>query len=286
MRKFPFFAIVAIIIAATMSCGKGYKANIKTDVDTVSYAIGQANGGQLQQFLESQGMDSTCIADFLKGFKEGSKSAGDKKKEAYYMGLAQGLQMVQGLNNNIFGGEEGELKLSRENLIAGLVAGVKKDTSVFSSEAIMPQLDNMINNIRTKSLSKKYEKNKEEGAKFLAENAKKEGVKTLANGVQYKVIKEGNGPIPTDSTTVKIHYEGKTIDGNVFDSSYQRNQPAEMIPTQLVPGFAEALKNMPVGSTWEIYIPAEQAYGEREAGAIKPFSTLIFKVELLDIVKK
>ena len=110
-------------------------------------------------------------------------------------------------------------------------------------------------------------------------------MKKLANGVQYKVIKEGNGPIPTDSTKVKIHYEGKTIDGNVFDSSYQRGEPADMIPTQLVPGFAEALKNMPVGSTWEIYIPADQAYGEREAGSIKPFSTLIFKVELLEIVK-
>ncbi len=285
MRKFSFFAIVAIIIAATVSCGKSYKANLKSDVDTVSYAIGLANGGQIQQFLESQGMDSTCIADFIKGFKDGSKSAGDKKKEAYYMGLAQGLQMVQGLNNNIFGGEDGELKLSRENLIAGIVAGTKKDHTVLNPDSIMPALDGMISKIHTKSVVKKYEKNKQDGIKFLADNAKKEGVKTLANGIQYKVIKEGNGPIPTDSTKVKIHYEGKTIDGNVFDSSYKRNEPATMVPTQLVPGFAEALKNMPVGSTWEIYIPADQAYGEREAGAIKPYSTLIFKVELLEIVK-
>jgi FKBP-type peptidyl-prolyl cis-trans isomerase FklB len=285
MRKFSFFAIVAIIVAATVSCGKSYKAHIKNDVDTVSYAIGLANGGQLQQFLMSQGMDSTCVADFIKGLKEGSKHAGDKKKEAYYVGLTQGLQMVQGLNENIFGGEEGEQHLSRENLIAGFIAGVKKDTSVFNVERIMPEINTLVDNIRTKSLAKKYESNKKEGVKFLADNAKKEGVKTLANGVQYKIIKEGNGPIPTDSTKVKIHYEGKTIDGNVFDSSYQRNQPAEMVPTQLVPGFAEALTHMPVGSTWEIYIPADQAYGEREAGSIKPFSTLIFKVELLEIVK-
>ena len=93
--------------------------------------------------------------------------------------------------------------------------------------------------------------------------------------------------MPNDSTAnkVKINYEGKLIDGTIFDSTYERKQPAEMLIYQLVPGFSEALKHMPVGSTWEVYIPADQGYGEREAGQIKPYSTLIFKIELLEILK-
>ena len=134
-------------------------------------------------------------------------------------------------------------------------------------------------------MDKRYKKEKEAGEKFLAENAKKRGVKTLPSGVQYKVIKKGKGDLPGPEDNVRINYEGRLIDGTVFDSSYERNEPTEMAINMVVPGFAEALKNMPVGSTWEVYIPAEQAYAERELDKIKPFSTLIFKIELLEIVE-
>lgn len=286
MRKISFVAIMAIILTASMSCNKSYKADIKTDIDTISYAIGQANGSQLSMYLAQSGIDSTHMADFIKGFNDGAKAAGDQKKAAYYMGLAQGLQMTNGLNTNLFG-KDSDKKLSTKNLVAGLVAGVKNDTSVFVPEKIMPQINEMADRIHKESIEKQYKGNKEEGQKFLAEKAKDANVKKLANGVMYKVLKEGNGAIPNDSTAakVKINYEGKLIDGTVFDSSYERKEPAEMLINQVVPGFGEALRHMPVGSTWEVYIPAEQAYGEREAGKIKPFSTLIFKIELLDIVK-
>lgn len=285
MRKITLFAVLAIVLATAFSCGKSHKANLKTDVDTISYAIGLVNGGQLKMFLEQQGMDSTCISDFLKGFNEGAKAVGDKKKEAYYMGLVQGMQMTDGLNGRIFGGEEGDPQLSVKNLMAGLAAGVKNDTTVFNPMDIQGKLESMISSVHDKSMAKKYKENKEAGIKFLAEKAKDAQVKKLANGVLYKVIKEGNGVVPDSTTKVKVNYEGKLIDGTVFDSSYERNEPAEMLPSMVVPGFAEALKNMPVGSIWEVYIPADQAYGEREAGKIKPFSTLIFKIELLDTVK-
>jgi len=121
----------------------------------------------------------------------------------------------------------------------------------------------------------------------LAENAKKEGVKTLPSGVQYKVIKEGNGPIPTDSSTVKVNYEGRLIDGTVFDSSYTRGEAATFPANRVIKGWTEALCHMPAGSEWEIYIPQELAYGEREQGKdIKPFSALIFKLELLEVDPK
>ena len=97
------------------------------------------------------------------------------------------------------------------------------------------------------------------------------------------MLKEGNGPLPKDTSMVKVHYEGKTIDGEVFDSSYKKGQPVDLRANQVIKGFTEALVHMPVGSVWEVYIPQDMAYGERQAGQIKPFSALTFKIELLGI---
>ena len=115
--------------------------------------------------------------------------------------------------------------------------------------------------------------------------SEKDGWKTLEGGVKYRVIKEGSGDLPKDTSNVKVNYEGKTIEGKVFDSSYQRKQPITMRANQVIKGWTTALTHMPVGSTWEVVIPADQAYNEREMGDIKPFSTLIFKIELLGIEK-
>jgi FKBP-type peptidyl-prolyl cis-trans isomerase FklB len=133
-------------------------------------------------------------------------------------------------------------------------------------------------------MEKTYGPNKEAGEKFMAENAKKEGVVSLPSGVQYKVIKEGNGKVPADTSTVVMHYEGRLINDSVFDSSYKRNQPYTVRCNQNIKGFTEALTHMPAGSVWEVYIPQELAYGERQAGAmVMPFSALIFKIELLEV---
>lgn len=127
---------------------------------------------------------------------------------------------------------------------------------------------------------------KKEGVDFLAANAKKEGVKTTASGLQYKVLTQGTGAIPAASDEVKVNYEGRLVDGKVFDSSYKRGEPATFKANQVIKGWTEALTMMPVGSKWELYIPYDLAYGERGAGQdIKPYSALIFTVELLDIVK-
>jgi FKBP-type peptidyl-prolyl cis-trans isomerase FklB len=123
---------------------------------------------------------------------------------------------------------------------------------------------------------------KEAGEKYLAENAKKDGIVTLPSGLQYQVLKEGNGKKPTAKDTVMCHYEGTLIDGTVFDSSYNRTPDTnEFKPTQVIKGWTEALTMMPAGSTWELYIPQDLAYGSRPAGSIKPYSTLIFKVEVV-----
>lgn len=125
----------------------------------------------------------------------------------------------------------------------------------------------------------------EEGQKFLDENQKRDGVSTTESGLQFSVINQGDGAIPSRSDRVRVHYTGRLIDGSVFDSSVQRGQPAEFPVSGVIPGWIEALTLMPVGSKWELYIPHQLAYGERGAGASIPsFSTLVFEVELLEIL--
>ena len=124
---------------------------------------------------------------------------------------------------------------------------------------------------------------KKKGEEWMAANAKKAGVKTLPSGVQYKVIKEGSGAMPKDTSTVKVNYEGRLIDGTVFDSSYKRGEAVTLRANQVIKGWTEALVHMPAGSVWEVYIPQELAYGDREQGQIKPYSPLVFKIELISV---
>ncbi|NGX40091.1 MAG: Outer membrane protein MIP [Chlamydiae bacterium] len=128
------------------------------------------------------------------------------------------------------------------------------------------------------------DKNKEEGESFLKENLTKEGVEHLASGLQYKVIEEGSGPSPTMHDVVSVHYRGTFIDGRVFDSTHEREQPQEFPVGRVIPGWSEAIKLMKVGDKWEIYIPSYLAYGESGYGPqIEPNKTLIFEMELLKI---
>ena len=167
----------------------------------------------------------------------------------------------------------------------GFVTGTTGKKGLMTVEDAQRVAQEKMQLIKSKNMEKQYGANKEAGVKWLAANAKKPGVKTLPSGVQYKVIKEGNGPIPTDTSNVKVNYEGRLIDGKVFDSSYKRGQPVELRANQVIKGWTDALVHMPAGSVWEVYIPQELAYGDREQGDIKPFSALIFKIELISTGK-
>jgi len=152
---------------------------------------------------------------------------------------------------------------------------IKESMAVFQDEIMKKHED---------ELKKAAAQNKKEGEAFLAENKKKEGVVTLASGLQYKVIKEGDGKSPKETDTVTVNYQGTFIDGTEFDSSYKRNQPATFQVNGVIPGWTEALQLMKAGSKWQLYIPAGLAYGEQGAGrVIGPNATLIFDVELLSI---
>lgn len=280
---------MALAVAAGLaSCtAQSPKANLKTDVDSLSYAFGMSQTEGIEQYFMQQGIDSTQMADFLKGFNEGATKLG-KKDAAYIAGLQLGQMVskrwVEGLNQQIFGTDSTKT-ISRENLLAGFVAGVI-NKGVMSKEEARAFTQTSMDAIKEKANAEKYADNKAAGEKFLAENKAKEGVVTTPSGLQYKIITKGNGAIPADSSKVKVNYKGTLIDGTEFDSSYKRNEPATFRANQVIKGWTEALTMMPVGSKWELYIPYDLAYGTRETGGqIKPYSTLIFEVELLGIEK-
>lgn len=290
MKKFSFMAALAIVAAGMVSCGKSTpKANLKSDVDTLSYAIGMAQTQGLKEYLvERMDVDTTYMKEFIKGLNEGANAGDDKKKAAYYAGIQIGQQisniMMKNINREVFGNDSTKT-ISLKNFMAGFVSGVTGKNGLMTAEQAGMTAQSKMQQMKAEQMMKQYGPNKEKGEKFLAENAKKEGVKTLPSGVQYKVIKEGTGAIPADTSKVKVNYEGRTIDGKVFDSSYKRNQPLTLRCNQTIKGWTDAMVHMPVGSVWEVYIPQNLAYGEREQGDIKPFSVLIFKIELLGIEK-
>lgn len=288
MKKLTLAACVAIAAAVFTSCGNGTpKASLKNDVDTLSYAIGMAQSDGVKNYLvEGLGIDSAYIDQFMKGVNEGATAGDDKAKAAYYAGIQIGqqigTQMVKGLNYELFGNDSTQT-VSLKNILAGFVAGATGKKQLMTIDVARATAEKKMHEIKSAEMEKQYGEYKRQNEKFLADNAKKEGVVTLPSGVQYKVITEGKGAIPTETATVKVNYEGKTIDGKVFDSNAKSGKPAEMRANQVIKGWTDALVHMPVGSKWEVYIPQALAYGERAQGeAIKPFSTLIFTIELVD----
>ncbi|MFW5502541.1 MAG: FKBP-type peptidyl-prolyl cis-trans isomerase [Segatella copri] len=288
MKKLFFGALVACAAATFVGCGNSTpKADLKTDVDTMSYAMGMSQTQGLKEFMvERMGVDTAYMDDFIKGLNDGANAGDDKKKAAYYAGIQIGQQisnqMVKGINHEVFG-EDSTKTISLKNFMAGFISGTtgKKGLMTIDEAAKLAQTKMMA--IKAKNMEKEYGPNKVAGEKFLAAHKKKPGVVTLPSGVQYKVIKEGNGPMPKDTSMVKVNYEGKTIDGKVFDSSFKRGEAVDLRANQVIKGWTEALVHMPAGSVWEVYIPQELAYGEREQGQIKPFSVLIFKIELISV---
>lgn len=188
-----------------------------------------------------------------------------------------GLFMAQNLK------QQGLDNLNATLLARGINDALKGQKTQLSQE----QAAQLLQAYAQKQMTARSAENKKLGDAFLAENKGKTGVKTTESGLQYLVEKEGTGAKPTATDRVKVHYTGRLLDGKVFDSSVERGQPAEFGVNEVIKGWTEALQLMPVGSKWKLFIPAELAYGDRGAGAdIKPGATLVFDVELLDIVKQ
>ena len=213
------------------------------------------------------------MADFIRGYEEAIDKANTPQGTAYIVGM----QIAQMVSQRILPGTREELKSTKDSIDAamfsrGFVAAIANDTTIFSEK---------------KAGEYKKEALAGAGEKFLAENAKKPGVKVLPSGLQYKVIKAGQGEVPKATDEVEVIYEGRLIDGTVFDatSKHGGSKTDKFRAGNLIKGWTEALTTMPVGSKWQLYIPYELAYGERQAGQIPPYSTLVFDLELVSIVK-
>ncbi|MBS1914248.1 MAG: FKBP-type peptidyl-prolyl cis-trans isomerase [Bacteroidetes bacterium] len=218
-----------VAVAATMAAHAQAPVPLKTNVDSISYAIGVQVGSSLrQQSIEIKN------EVFMKGLQDAIAN--------------KGMQLTAA---------------DMQQCLGALQQKVQKQ--------------------QAEEAAKAGEKNKKDGDAFLAENKKRKGVVTLPSGLQYEVLKEGNGAKPTDASEVSVHYRGTLVDGTVFDSSIDRGEPATFKVGGVIKGWTEALKLMKAGSKWKLFIPPDLAYGEQGTGPIGPNSTLIFEVELLSV---
>ena len=221
----------------------------------------------------------------FKPFKDGlkEKAADPQLGQVVEIGTAIGNQLKS--NPDFYG--DSTLTVNFKLIKQGLINGISGEDFEIDAEEARIYFNETMEQVQLKKLEVQYKANKEEGEKFLAENAKKEGVISTESGLQYEIIKAGNkkGNYPSETDKVRVHYHGTLVDGTVFDSSVDRGEPAEFGLNQVIKGWTEGLQLMPVGAKYRFYIPQELAYGSRMQGNIKPFSVLIFDVELLAIVK-
>lgn len=251
------------------------------------YGISQSNG--LEQYAQTQlGVDAAHIAKFAEGILQSAGAdPNDKDANAFSQGLQIGGRIVQMTSQ--FSGDyysaDPDMSISPAIVAKGLIAGLQRQGDV-TPDSAMAVIQKVMPARQAANKEKLYGANREEGQKFLEENKTKEGVVTLPSGLQYKVITMGTGDKPAATDKVNVDYEGRLIDGTVFDSSYKRGKATSFKLNQVIAGWTEVMQLMPVGSKWEVYIPYDLAYGDRQTGKeIKPYSTLIFTIELHAIEK-
>lgn len=261
---------------------------LQSSSDSLSYAAGRAVTNGLMNYLKQQGVDSTHLADFVEGFKEAIAATGDSSKQARMKGMdiASQLQqrMLPGIKQDFTDTPD---SIVEQLLYRGFTDAILGDTVVMQQQAAEEFFKQKQATNKAAKEEKLYGANRDAGRQFLAENKQKEGVITTPSGLQYKILVKGDGEVPQRTDKVKVHYEGRLVDGTVFDASSKHGtEPSSFRADQVIKGWTEALTMMPVGSKWQLYIPYELAYGDRNMGNIKPFSMLIFDVELVGIDKK
>lgn len=297
MKKIILLSLVLLASSANMTFAakkdkkKDKKAEtteqlvLATPSDSMSYMAGKAaTQGLLPYLINRMNVDTVFMADFARGYEEAISKANDPQFVAYSAGAAIAKQVIDGILPQM----KAQLEGSKDSITAvhfhkGFVSSLVKDNSVCTDSVAEKTFRECIEAYQ-KEKNEAYKKQNED---WLAENKTKPGVNVTASGLQYKVLTAGQGETPKATDRVEVVYEGKMIDGTVFDatSRHQGKKSDTFACNQVIRGWTEALTSMPVGSKWEIYIPQELGYGERQAGQIKPYSTLIFTVELKSIEK-
>ena len=300
MKK-TFLMALLIIASATVTTATAGKKDKKkkgnnvtalqpvqltSSIDSLSYALGMSQSRGLKSYLANQlKVDTTYIDAFCEGLVEVLSNQVITDEEAarlagHSIGLQVAKSMIPSIENDMKAADE-QLAVNRNAFLSAFVTGAKDEQGLMTKD----MADKFSRDKMTKLKEEADLKIKKAGEEFLAENAKKEGVVVLPSGLQYKVLKHGTGAVAKADDKVRVIYEGKLIDGTVFDASAKHDDNGVVFqPKQVIKGWTEALTMMPVGSKWQLYIPQELAYGQRGAGKdIKPYSTLIFDVEVVGI---
>lgn len=280
----PQYLIQTGILADTAAISADYRSKIQSEPDAMKQ---NALKNEMQSKIDSAIVKNNADIDvFLQGFNQVFFTP--KSKDVFNTGMAIALQMKGATDN--FSKQVLEGQDINKNLFASaFTAALKKEGNLLIAnpqELIQEkaaQAQQKAQQVEQEKLKVQYADQIKKGEEFMAANKANPGVVVLPSGLQYKIVTEGNGPIPKANDKVKVHYHGTLIDGTVFDSSVDRGEPAEFRVGQLIQGWNQALMMMPVGSKWILYVPYNLAYGERDMGQIKPFSDLIFEVELISI---
>lgn len=309
MKRIMFTSVLLLAVAAGVTAsvtdkrkGKQKKADntemsccqqaqqepvkIVTGTDSTSFAAGYAATDGLMPYLQQQvRIDSAHMADFIRGYEMVASKRNDPAVVAFLTGTNIAGQVLERLLpslNSPFADTPDTLntKLFHQGFLAGVTGDSTLFTLATSREFFEAKAE--------AATEKKLAPYREENEAWLKENAKKDSVVTLPSGLQYKILKQGNGSVPAADDEVEVVYEGRTIDGNVFDATSRHGgeTATKFRCNQVIKGWTQALTMMPVGSKWEVYIPQELAYGSQSAGRIKPYSTLIFTMELKGITSK
>lgn len=265
--KIILMALVALLCvgatAATKKQRKGKKAakelaeRVDTvSVDTFSYLLGMANSNGLKAYLSQRmGIDTAYVEDFLKGFQQKELTEADKREKA----RLAGMEIREQVETQVWSNANRQIDdsvdvLNHEQFIKGFQNGILPVDTTFSMDSAQSLVQKQMAYYHKVKMEKKYGANRVAGEQFLKLNAKQDSVQTTASGLQYKVITMGTGEKPQKTDRVKVDYEGRLIDGTVFDSSYKRGKPATFPVGQVIAGWTEVLCMMPVGSKWEVYV--------------------------------
>jgi len=256
--------------------------------DSLSYAAGASlTNGLIPYLIQQQGVDTAYMADFVEGFRQVVSNSNDPRQKARVAGMDIANQVM----NRMLPGMKQEFTDTPDTIVNDLIFraftdALSKDTTVMTVAAAETLFkDKQASNKAAKD-ERLYGPNRDAGRKFLLENKLKDSVIVTPSGLQYKVLVQGKGDVPQLNDKVLVNYEGRLVDGTVFDASKKHgDKPASFQPNQVIKGWTEALTMMPVGSKWQLFIPQELAYGERAQGQIPAYSTLIFDVELVAIDK-
>ena len=277
------------VLVSTSNVEYDYQMRIASADSTQKAALQKEMAAKIDSINK---INAPKLNQFIKGLTEAMNL---EEKSPYATGLSIGVQFSQQMlpqfNGMLFGSDSTK-KVNSDQVLAGIISTLKNQELAISKMDANGMVQAQVEKAQAaeqarqeSDLKTQYQDSIAAGDAYMAENAKREGVITLPSGLQYEILRAGNGPIPTDTDQVKVHYHGTLINGTVFDSSVDRGEPAVFGVTQVIPGWTEALKLMPVGSKWRLYIPYDLAYGAADRGTIKPFSNLIFDVELLGIEK-